>query len=219
MYWYAYLLVTQSCFWDHMLSGCIRRLPWSLKLAAPYSSGAICWKLRHPLYSFLRMYARQLARRAGREVYFNFWFAAEGVGANNLSTWTKVGAFAALVAMGYLRIRDRGTFDFPFHGRPRPHREESRLRKMTKYLSFYTKEIGFWAIFDTYWTSVTFLFLIGWAAYLFIVQRIVVVSLLTYENIYGETLLDTLTPFFDNRVKRGSSGCYNFLSLMIFGKN
>ena len=162
--------------------------------------GAICWKLRHPLYSFLRMYARQLARRAGREVYFNFWFAAEGVGANNLSTWTKVGAFAALVAMGYLRIRDRGTFDFPFHGRPRPHREESRLRKMTKYLSFYTKEIGFWAIFDTYWTSVTILFLIGWAAYLVIVQRIVVVSLLTYENIYGETLLDTLMPFFDNRV-------------------
>lgn len=36
------------------------------------------------------MYARQLARRAGREVYFNFWFAAEGVGANNLSTWTKL---------------------------------------------------------------------------------------------------------------------------------
>lgn len=162
--------------------------------------GALCWKFRHPLYSFLRMYARQLARRAGREVYFNFFFAAEGLGANNLSTWTKVGAFAALVAIGYLRIRDRGTFDHPFHGSPRPHLDESRLRKMTKYLSFYTKEIGYWAIFDTYWTAVTILFLIGWAAYVFIVQRIIAVSLLTYENIYGETLLGSLKPFFDNHI-------------------
>ena len=71
---------------------------------------------------------------------------------------------------------------------------------MTKYLSFYTKEIGYWAIFDTYWTAVTILFLIGWAAYVFIVQRIIAVSLLTYENIYGETLLETLKPFFDNHI-------------------
>lgn len=90
---------------------------------------------------------------------------------------------------------------------------------MTKYLSFYTKEIGFWAIFDTYWTSVTILFLIGWAAYLFIVQRIVVVSLLTYENIYGETLLDTLMPFFDNRVVPWFKWVLQFPIFDDFGKN
>ena len=162
--------------------------------------GTICWKFRHPLYSFIRMCARELARRAGREVYFNFWFAAEGIGANNLSVWTKLGAFATLVGIGYLRIRDRGTFDFPFHGRPRRHQDESRLQKMTKYLTFYTKEMGYWAIFDTYWTVVAVLFLVGWAAYLFIVQRVIAVSLLTYENIQGERVLDTLQPFFEDSV-------------------
>ena len=152
---------------------------------------ALLWKYRHPLCSFLRSLAREVGRRIGREIYFNFWFAVEGLGANNLSTLTKVCTFAGLVAIGYLRIRDRGTFDFPFHIKPRARPEESRFRNMVRYLFFYARETGYWAIFDTYQTSIAILFLLGWAIYLLMVGGIIGISLALYEHINDETIMNS----------------------------
>ena len=152
---------------------------------------AICWKYRLQIYSFLRLFAKERGRRFCRQIYFNFWFAAEGLGANNLSTSTKIGVFGTLVAIGYLRIRDRGTFDFPFHGRPRVRQDDSRFRKMIRLLSFYTRETGYWAVFDTYQTAIGILFLAGWAMYLLMVAGSIVVSLSLYEQIRGEPFMNS----------------------------
>jgi len=153
----------------------------------------VSWKYRHKLYRFLRWWARDLARRIGREVYFNFWFAAEGIGANNLSISSKLCAFVALLLCGYLRIRDRGTFDYPFHGRPH-FRAGSRLRKAAQYLVFYISEIGYWATFDAYYSTIALIFLAGWAVYIF-----TIVTALKYftEKLTGEPLMDHLEHLFD----------------------
>ena len=92
---------------------------------------------RHRLLSHFRWLARNIIQRIGREIYFNFWFAAEGIGANGLSIASKICAFAALAVLGCLRIKQRGTFDYPFHGvRPRIDRAESPFRKASRFVSF-----------------------------------------------------------------------------------
>ena len=45
-------------------------------------------------------------------------------------------------------------------------RTESRLRKAARFVTFYAREVGFWALFDAYYTAFTLLFLAGWAAYI-----------------------------------------------------
>ena len=164
----------------------------------------IIWKYRHGVVQRIKLLGRLIVHRIGREVYFNFWFAAEGIGANGLSVALKSCAFAALALLGYLRIRQRGTFDYPFHARPRVDRTESRFRKASRFVSFYAREVGFWALFDAYYTAYALLFLAGWAAYIWTVASALqyLTERLSGEPDYLEQLFEKLTLAVTPWIKR-----------------
>ena len=166
---------------------------------------AISLRYRQRLFSHFRLLARSIVQRIGREIYFNFWFAAEGIGANGLSIASKICAFAALAVLGYLRIKERGTFDYPFHGtRPRIDRAGSRLRNASRFVSFYAGEVGFWALFDAYYTAHGLLFLAGWAAYIWTVASAVqyFTETLSGKPDYLEQLFQKLTLALTPWIKR-----------------